>query len=326
MPGKAPQAAAAAEASSCTMDDDTLLNEIDGSSAPIPGKAPQAAAAAASSSFAAASLPAYSDLVSVAIATPVHCNDNSVAPIGPSPAPAPAAVHLPTSASLCWGVTLSGRDAGCGPGFVSGDRHFKFQFCARCHRDGLRVPASHLRVLALGTSAAAFKNTNSLSSRGAQGCWSTTGWDSPKWFRLLNHTKGCTGPVWCASTHWPRVWGESNPHSSSTTPSFSFVLIQCALQRADPVHAAARGRVRRAAPRRRCLSGTAHAVRGGPRAHRAVPNIARHSRPPALHRCGRGPTSGIRGSPHSPGGPPPLEEARPRRPCRQHPPCGAAAG
>ena len=117
----------------------------------------------------------------------------------PSPAPDYSAAASSSGApfanltSVCWGVVLSGRDDGCGLGFVEGNRHFKNRFCSRCHEKGVRVPASHVRFLAQGASSNAFRNSDTPSNRSTQGSWTSTGWNAPKWFRILNHTKGCLG-------------------------------------------------------------------------------------------------------------------------------------
>ena len=112
------------------------------------------------------------------------------------PAAALCSVALPAAAlsSICWGALLSGN--GCaGPGYTGGQRHFKNRFCARCQAQGVRVATSCVRLLAPGAAPDAFRKADTLSNRSAQGTWTATGFSSPEWFRVLNHTKGCTGPA-----------------------------------------------------------------------------------------------------------------------------------
>ena len=122
----------------------------------------------------------------------------SDAAAGPSMAPAQLPYEaVPASAltSICWGALLSGN--GCaGPGYTGRQRHhFKNRFCARCQAQGVRVAAARVRLLAPGAAPDAFRKADALSNRNAQGAWIATGFSSPEWFRVLNHTKGCTGPA-----------------------------------------------------------------------------------------------------------------------------------
>jgi len=123
----------------------------------------------------------------------------SGAAAGPLVALAPAQplapyVTMPAAALslICWGALLSG-DPCAGPGYTGGQRHFKNRFCARCQVKGVRVATSRVRLLAPGAVPDSFRKADTLSNRSAQGTWTATGFSSPEWFRVLNHTKGCTG-------------------------------------------------------------------------------------------------------------------------------------
>jgi len=133
----------------------------------------------------------------------IDTSGQSPAVAGPATAstsalPLPLHAAVPTAAAIaavCWGTLLSGSDQGCGPGYRGGHRHFKNRFCARCQAQGVRVSASCVRLLAPGAAPDSFRKADTLSNRSAHGTWTATGFSSPEWFRVLNHTKGCTGPA-----------------------------------------------------------------------------------------------------------------------------------
>ena len=90
--------------------------------------------------------------------------------------------------TACWGGLLSGSDASCTPGFVSGKGHFKNHFCGCCRSLGLQVPLERIRALS-SSQHEQFENV------GGRGLWSEsllldTGFS----FRLVNQTQKCTGP------------------------------------------------------------------------------------------------------------------------------------
>ena len=153
--------------------------------APAPPLAPYAAVpAVALSTLAPPPLAPYAAVPAVALST-----------LAPAPPLAPyAAVPAVALSSICWGALLSGN--GCrGPGYTGGPRHFKNRFCARCQAQGVRIAASRVRLLAPGAAPETFRKADTLINRSVQGTWTSTGFSSPEWFRVLNHTKGCTGPA-----------------------------------------------------------------------------------------------------------------------------------
>ena len=94
--------------------------------------------------------------------------------------------------SRCWGhiiKALGGKhDDSCEPGFVLGKQHFKTKFCAAC-RQGLAVPADHVRILTPALEAAFCSNEHKV------GLWSRFDRDGLcVEFRLANQTLTCCGP------------------------------------------------------------------------------------------------------------------------------------
>ena len=108
----------------------------------------------------------------------------------PPPPPPPHAP--PTEPRVCWGSVLSGRPCLSGSYSLRGQSHFFRHFCAACQENGVRVPASRVRMLPnppplANNTANGVRSYHTRGKRRAQV-------DLDGGFRVVNQTKRCKGP------------------------------------------------------------------------------------------------------------------------------------
>jgi len=85
----------------------------------------------------------------------------------------------------CWGSLLTGKE--CTTDFVSGTSRFKYQFCPRCQRDGIRLSPTAACMLP-PELASVYQNPTS------HGMWATKSVAGHiVEYRVINHTSKCRG-------------------------------------------------------------------------------------------------------------------------------------
>lgn len=81
--------------------------------------------------------------------------------------------------TTCWGHLLGSET--CTPGFQPKSGPFKWHFCTSCIRQGIRIPATRVRMLAPG----------SITNQHSHGFW---GLLNNAEYRIINQTRKCIGP------------------------------------------------------------------------------------------------------------------------------------
>ena len=106
---------------------------------------------------------------------------------------------------LCWGGELKSlgtmRQTPCVPGFQPGKGHLKNKFCRACREFGISLPSAQVCALTPSLTAAFSNGTGG-------GLWSRASDDyGGIKYRLINHTKTCSGPcVVIFRTPPPLAW------------------------------------------------------------------------------------------------------------------------